>query len=246
MPIVYIFLVCTFIVTYWVDKLTVLRIYRKPPRYGKSLTKITREWLNLAIFLHFILSFWMYSNSAIFDTDSQNLFGWGSSSKEKQVKDEYSWIKINDKINQYHCFAYLLAFGLFILCFIFKTLVFNFLFKTCLSSCKKSKLRSNDLETQALGEKDEAYSNNFFHNLEKEHLERIISKTKTEIEVYEDLTGNEEHGPAYQAVKGDLEWYVNRMKEMVEEMEKELQNEDGEKGLYVGDHSYDIREIRPY
>lgn len=114
MPIVYPIVVLTFIVTYWMDKITVLRVYRKPPRYGKILTKVTREWLNLAIFLHFIFTFIMFSNSAIFDTDDQDLFGWGVSDSEKQVRDNYSWLKVNDKISQYHCFAYLLAFGVFI------------------------------------------------------------------------------------------------------------------------------------
>mmetsp|Transcript_246 Transcript_246/g.234 ORF Transcript_246/g.234 Transcript_246/m.234 type:complete len:157 (+) Transcript_246:429-899(+) len=133
MPILYFFLVLTFTLTYWVDKFTVLRIYRKPPRVGKSLIKVTREWLNLSIIIHFTISLWIYSNSAIFDTDSQNLFGWGSTSKEARERDQYSWLKINETLNQYHMFMYICAFGLFILCFIFKTVVFNFVIKLCLS-----------------------------------------------------------------------------------------------------------------
>lgn len=107
MPILYFFLVLTFTLTYWVDKFTVLRIYRKPPRVGKSLIKVTREWLNLSIIMHFTISLWIYSNSAIFDTDSQNLFGWGSTSKEARERDQYSWIKINETLNQYHMFMYI-------------------------------------------------------------------------------------------------------------------------------------------
>lgn len=43
-PILYAFIFFTFLITYWVDKISLLRIYRKPPKYGKKLMRATREW----------------------------------------------------------------------------------------------------------------------------------------------------------------------------------------------------------
>ena len=67
-----------------------------------TLMKTTREWITLGIFIHFGFTFWMYSNSAIFDTDSQDLFGWGTENEREQAQSEYSWIKINNRIKVYH------------------------------------------------------------------------------------------------------------------------------------------------
>jgi hypothetical protein len=250
MPIVYPFLVFTFMITYWIDKITVLRVYKKPPRYGKALTKVTREWLNLSIFIHFIVALWMYSNYGLFDTDKQNLFGWGSNDRESQVRDNYTWVKINEKVNQYHVFAYLIAFGFFILCFLFKTLLFNFFYKTCLSCCKKKNTIMTDLDE--IKKRNEAYSNNFYKNLEIEHLQRLIDKTETEKEVISRLLTNPKYSANYEDAKDDIEWYVKRMDSMIEEMTlsmevvKKNHNDSKIKKLYVHDYTYDIRDIRPY
>lgn len=138
-PILYWFLVLTFFVTYWVDKFTVLRIYRKPPRYGKDLMKTSREWMNLAIILHFGFSFWIFSNTVIFDSHNQDIFGWGSDSAEQEARSQYSWAKINNRINQYHAFIYLVFFAFFLLCFLFKTLIFNTIVKISEKLCKRKK-----------------------------------------------------------------------------------------------------------
>lgn len=111
-----------------------------------------------------------------------------------------------------------------------------------------------DLEKQS-AEKDIAYSNNFFDNLELEHLERTIQKTKTEKEVYEDLLNNPKHQVLYKAAREDIQWYIERLGQMIVEMEevfnqnkleKDAQQQTSDEKLYIHDHTYDIREIRPY
>jgi len=252
MPILYWFLVVTFFVTYWVDKFTVLRIYRKPPRYGKTLMKTTREWLNLALFLHFGFAFWMLSNSTIFETDGEDLFGFGTDNEESQTRSKYNWIKLDNRINQYHTFIYAICFGIFILCFFFKTILFNAIILPISKSCKKNKNKNNDSKTTHVVHKEPAYSNNYFKSLELDHLQSIIIKTDKEKKAYEDMLKYDVKRPEYHGTEESIKWYIDRLENMQKE-QKEILDEKvketiaGEKGsLYVQDHTYDIKEIFPY
>lgn len=62
-PILYLFMVISYFLTYLVDKFMLLRIYSKPPRFNKKLMTVTRNWMVGALFLHFLFGFWIYSNS---------------------------------------------------------------------------------------------------------------------------------------------------------------------------------------
>lgn len=85
LPILYPCLICSFFIIYWVDKFTLLRVYQSPPRYNKKLMEATRGWLTVALIIHLVFSFWMFSNSTIFDTDDKTLFGYDLGSKSEQV-----------------------------------------------------------------------------------------------------------------------------------------------------------------
>ena len=78
MPILYFFAAWIFCVTYWIDKITLLRIYRKPPRFGIEVIRFARNMLIVGVILHFGFNFWMYSNSLVFNSYSDNLFKFGT------------------------------------------------------------------------------------------------------------------------------------------------------------------------
>jgi hypothetical protein len=100
--------------------------------------------------------------------------------------------------------------------------------------------------------RDEAYSNNFYENLEIEHLQRLIDKTQTEKEVISRFLTNPKYSANYQDSKDDIEWYIKRMDSMIEEMTLSMEIVKKNHGdnkidkLYVHDYTYDIRDIRPY
>lgn len=102
MPILYLFGFISFFLTYWVDKYAFLRIYQTPPRYNKDLMKASRESLNVAIFIHFVFGFWMYSNSVIFETSEQEVFGISVSSTTSDIDKNYPWLNIQKRMSQYH------------------------------------------------------------------------------------------------------------------------------------------------
>ena len=64
----------------------VLRLYRTPPRYGPEMADVTRKFMTYAIFIHFGLAFYMYSNSQIFTYSSS--FAWLDQTKSSAVNIE--------------------------------------------------------------------------------------------------------------------------------------------------------------
>lgn len=234
MPILYFFAALTFLVTYWIDKFTLLRVYRKPPSYGTMLMKVTRRLISVALILHFGFSFWMLSNSLMFDTYTQNAIGAGTTTAEAIQRDSYYWAKIDMRLNQYHTFAYALAFGLFLVAYGLKTLIVSV-------ACKKSR---------SVGGVEEAYSSNYFDNLEDDHLEVFTKKTASELSIYKSILDSPLYENANKDVQNDIVWYIARLEAKLGELET-VQKGRQEKGapvarLYVSDHTYDISEIYPY
>jgi hypothetical protein len=66
MPLLYLISMLQYLMTYWIDKFLFLRFYRTPPRYGIEMSETVRRIMLAAIFIHFALAFYMYSNSSIF------------------------------------------------------------------------------------------------------------------------------------------------------------------------------------
>ena len=66
MPLLYPISMLQYFATYWIDKFLFLRFYRTPPRYGAEMSETVRRIMLAAIFIHFAIAFYMYSNSAIF------------------------------------------------------------------------------------------------------------------------------------------------------------------------------------
>lgn len=109
-----------------------------------------------------------------------------------------------------------------------------------------------EIQAELAKVKDEAYSNNYFENLEIDQLLRLIAKTTVEREVYEELLDPDKYGTEYEKAKDDIQWYIQRMLFMEIEMRQILEEKqnrplDSSKvDLFVQDHIYDIRDIHPY
>lgn len=142
MPLLYILAAASFFVTYWVDKILckqyrcngiVLRFYKKPPPYGAELSGQTRSLIKFSILFHFIIGFFMFSNSTILTT-------WSLTKKYSFLSD----ISMNNayfnsqRLYSIHSIIFLASFILCILAF----LVRNTLFRVCMAlfaCCRKLK-----------------------------------------------------------------------------------------------------------
>lgn len=76
-PLLYpIGMLCAF-TTYWVDKWLFVRFYRSPPLYDGQMATTARSALKCSIFIHCVMSLYMYSNEEIFKYEEGDaaLFG---------------------------------------------------------------------------------------------------------------------------------------------------------------------------
>ena len=69
LPILYPIGFFCIIFIYWTDKILFLRLYKKPPLYDGDLAERALSMIKLGLFIHIILSIYIYSNSDIL-TDS--------------------------------------------------------------------------------------------------------------------------------------------------------------------------------
>mmetsp|Transcript_2180 Transcript_2180/g.3247 ORF Transcript_2180/g.3247 Transcript_2180/m.3247 type:complete len:128 (+) Transcript_2180:3189-3572(+) len=63
-------MLCAFM-NYWTDKYLFLRLYKRPPLYDDGMAVRARILLKVAIGVHCLMSFYIYSNSDIMSYDNQ-------------------------------------------------------------------------------------------------------------------------------------------------------------------------------
>mmetsp|Transcript_26165 Transcript_26165/g.29977 ORF Transcript_26165/g.29977 Transcript_26165/m.29977 type:complete len:1296 (-) Transcript_26165:170-4057(-) len=73
-PFLYVAAFLTFILTYWIDKLLILRMYKTPPKLDDKVQATARGMLPLAAIIHLIMGIWMYGNTSILTTDERAQF----------------------------------------------------------------------------------------------------------------------------------------------------------------------------
>ena len=180
MPILYLFAAISLFLSYWVDKATILRIYQTPPRYDITLQKTTREWTNLAILFHFLIGFWMFSNSIIFDSGDEDIAGASADDGISHIDTFLSKVNLQDRINSWHTLAYFSVFVLFILFFCLRIFCLGSCRKLCSCCCKKSKLKQS-LQTTGV------FCENYFASLDKVDGQNNDQKIYDDIKKYKKL-----------------------------------------------------------
>jgi hypothetical protein len=64
-PILYAFAALYFIVTFWVEKLLILKFYKKPIAFDSHLASSTVGWFKYILIAHMIFTYLQYSNAAL-------------------------------------------------------------------------------------------------------------------------------------------------------------------------------------
>ena len=65
MPILYVFGVIYFLITYWIDKWMLFRYYKKPVMFDSYIARHSLNWFKYILLLHCIGFTVMFSNSEI-------------------------------------------------------------------------------------------------------------------------------------------------------------------------------------
>jgi len=74
-PGLYIVMFFQMLVMYWLDKTNFLKHMKKPPRYGIELSEMTRKLFQYALLVHLLFSFFMFSNTHIFNDETPRVKG---------------------------------------------------------------------------------------------------------------------------------------------------------------------------
>ena len=65
MPVLYPIAALFFIITYWVDKLMLIRFCRQPPVYDSYLARYSLSWYKFILLMHVAAGVFMFSNSSL-------------------------------------------------------------------------------------------------------------------------------------------------------------------------------------
>jgi len=68
-PVLYMVGAASFLLGYWLDKLFLLRLYRRPPQYDEVLAKLAGSLLPWALVLHLMFACWMYGENTLLKSD---------------------------------------------------------------------------------------------------------------------------------------------------------------------------------
>jgi len=143
------------VVTYWVEKWTLLRGSRKPPKYSHQ--PIVRGlWLTpVAVFFHVVITLWMFGNQQVFPSGWSNIISlWeaiigmdrdryeqiirdfenGSEADQKALFGEYLHARVLDFARE-SCWLLLLIFSFVIILFVIY-IVFLYILRPFVSPCE--------------------------------------------------------------------------------------------------------------
>lgn len=225
MPLLYIIALFSLVAIYWVDKITLVRLYRSPPRYSSKLMSRARMWMTPMLLIHICLGFWMFSNSTIFESEDSTLFGHKLGSSSEQWRQKLKWINLGDRIAQVHSFIIFVAIIVLIVIILFKNLIYDFIIKFVLK-----KLNPNLGHTQT-----ELVLRNYYCGLDQDNFTKEYDKTVAEIRLVKQRILE------YKATKEEENLAL--FKEYKRKLKVKIQDMDGvkteEKNL-IKDHSYDI------
>ena len=160
MPVLYIVMAVDFTLTYWVDKMLLLRFYRSPKNFDDATINFSLNLLKFAPVFHFLLGYAMLGNQDILTSpslaridallqrfDSGTLYGYFD----------------DEKLNQSHILIFLIGFIIFLILWIGESTIFVCLNKHC-HCCRKY---------QKAFEKMEAISDDYYDEI---HLKFLLAE----------------------------------------------------------------------
>jgi len=236
MPILYLFSFAQLILTYYFDKLFLLRVSKLPKNYDEQLEKVVRVTLYGIIIMHLIFTIYMYGNPAIFDQTVSTLtpLTKSVSSISKNISDnsENVFIQFFRRAQLQHnlplvvlliiAAAIFAVFGIFLGC----------LRKTVFAIFSKDKDETRKETSRKVGKKKVvAPTYTFFHLLKKPDIETLIRLTKVTIK----STQNEDLVTLLKKKLSLLKAELAQKKQMEQQGIKSL-------GVnFIGFFSYDVR-----
>lgn len=179
MPALYAMCFVAFVLTYWVDKYLFLRVYRTPPRYDIALMRTVRSTLKYAVVCHFLIGFYMVSNTRILTYNSKVSF---LAVFEDTVANARTYLGNGQQFSAErfvttHTLIYLLGIVVILLLYLLMTICARPLSAVFSFCC-------------CLAIKDSCFSNDIYDDLHVTDLKGEYIKTKNDLDDYKSLIGD--------------------------------------------------------
>lgn len=161
MPLLYICTFAYFLVTYWVDKVLILRFYRKPPHIDLYISRFFSILILFGVILHYCFAIWMYGDKYILVDNSKTAI----ESISIRVKTIFSNSKnslvgnIAERVAYAHNLVLFVFLLLLVIAFVWRLLFMDFLLKAC---CKCFKVRKGKIRCENIYDSKNDYSKTRF------------------------------------------------------------------------------------
>ena len=186
LPILYPCAFLTFFISYWFDKLLILKFYKSPPKHTRDLSEATGTIMQYSLLFHFAVGAFMYSNSSILSGDPRFIIENNSNLIPKNYED------IDSIVTVWFIVAFILAFFVLVIIWLLKSTIINLI--CCLCMCCK-KITAGDGEI----------SDNFYLEISIPQLVNEYQKTyKEKIDLEEKLRTGREYQTEHEKVLIEL------------------------------------------
>mmetsp|Transcript_29381 Transcript_29381/g.44380 ORF Transcript_29381/g.44380 Transcript_29381/m.44380 type:complete len:131 (+) Transcript_29381:2788-3180(+) len=91
MPIVFCLAAVDFFLIYWVDKILILRFYKRPKNYDETCLSFSLSQLKNAFYFHLVLGLIAFSNSRVFINKTDET----AVEEESPSSDEIKWFQLS-------------------------------------------------------------------------------------------------------------------------------------------------------
>ena len=121
----------SFFVSYWIDKISLLRLYSLPPRFDDALARLASKVMPWAALMHTFFAVWMLGQNDILKSEAFN-GSFGDENAEEQYEDWKARIEEWDRLGVVPRIARLNVLPMFLLGFaLFLWLTMGVLLKVC-------------------------------------------------------------------------------------------------------------------
>lgn len=129
MPVLYLIMILNLSLTYWIDKVLLLRFYRSPKNFDDSTIRFTITMMKFSFIFHFICSYFTLGNKDILSSENYSF----DERTERKLTKAVALLKFFDAdvLAQKHIILLLCGAGLVLVLQIFENTVFVLLNKCC-------------------------------------------------------------------------------------------------------------------
>lgn len=146
-PLLYLCCFVFFLITYWIDKWLILRLYRNPPHIDLYVSKLFNMIILVAMIIHYCFAIWIYGNEKILsDSTNSNLNGISDWIKNRfNLSNESFGAQILTRISYSYNVLILFFLAIVVIIFLIRFLYLDYIIFACCKFCDPNLQKVKDV-----------------------------------------------------------------------------------------------------